>query len=66
VASASLQWLEYFNIKPALSRLLKFSLITMYLVHVFGCAWYYTCQIDNFSPQTWVMAKGVWDKPAFE
>ncbi len=38
---------------------------TVVITHLFSCFWYLTSKIDDFTPETWVVRKGIADQNNF-
>jgi hyperpolarization activated cyclic nucleotide-gated potassium channel 1 len=46
---------DFLQINSRLYKLIKFLLSVFVCVHVFGCFWYFSARLEDFSPDTWVV-----------
>lgn len=48
-----------------ITRLISTMYMVLLLVHLTACIWYLSAKLSNFSPDTWVVRKGIQDSEAF-
>ncbi len=53
---------QFLRINDGLKRLLIVAALVLFFSHLITCLWYLVAKIDDYSPETWVVRKGVEDE----
>ena len=53
-ATLTLWLIEKWNFQGTMIRLVKFTLIVSYLMHLIACLWFYLAKVSKFNRDTWV------------
>ncbi len=54
------------NLDLGIMRLMKTLVVVFFIVHLFGCSWFFLAKLSNFSPDTWVVRYDLLDNPPIE
>lgn len=56
---------DFLSIRRSMTALLSSLLTILMAVHIMACLWHFSCKIDEFSPDTWVVRNNLQDKDTF-
>jgi CRP-like cAMP-binding protein len=56
---------DFLSIRRSMTALLSSLLTILLAIHIMACLWYFSCKIDDFSPDTWVVRNNLQDNDTF-
>ncbi len=54
--------LSSFKVSPAIMRMLFTVVISIFLIHLVSCLWYFTARYKDFNTETWVVRLSLFDE----
>mmetsp|Transcript_6805 Transcript_6805/g.12291 ORF Transcript_6805/g.12291 Transcript_6805/m.12291 type:complete len:645 (+) Transcript_6805:1942-3876(+) len=52
---------DYLRMNSRVYKFIKFLATVLFCVHIMGCIWFLTARIDGFTPDSWVVRRGILD-----